>query len=315
MPSSKSFSVKRKAVPPLFTTDYDSLPTKPLQQPVFHHTIALPALHQRPAIISRTPSPKKKNPLSSIRKMLSLTRLNTTFSLPKESSNVSSHQYSNSGATWLPLSPLSPQSTDDSALSYPPSVLSSSNFASTSTSPTSSSFSETSPCLSASYDPDPGSCHQHQEAPSCRTDPEIDLATPVSQKSLLTSWYDDWFATQLPVEARSPLTPRRQDFFREEAEPRSFFEDDSDDEDYPISDSASEYSYTSIVPDCNDSDSDEFEDDGFGDEEDVTFTIGKRVTCRRASYHVFSASSSEDSHHSSRSSTPRARRAFEIERF
>lgn len=144
-----------------------------------------------------------------------------------------------------------------------------------------------------------------------------------SQKSALTSWYDAWFETQSIADYQE----QREDFEQPQppdfSEPRSFFEDDSDDE--AAAQDASDSDYSSILPDCSsDSDSDQAPDangDGEEDEdededEDATVTVGSRVTCRRASCHVFSASSSEDSHteRDSRDSTPRNRRAFELDR-
>jgi len=147
-----------------------------------------------------------------------------------------------------------------------------------------------------------------------------------SQKSALTSWYDAWFETQSTIDYQEDFE-QTQTQPPEPNEPRSFFEDDSDDEPEEMAHDASDSDYSSILPDCSsdsDSNSDSEQDpdaDGNGEEdededEDATVTVGSRVTWRRASCHVFSASSSEDSHteRDSRDSTPRNRRAFELDR-
>jgi len=177
------------------------------------------------------------------------------------------------------------------------------------------------------------------------------LPSPASQKSALTSWYDDWFETQSIHEQRGwdwqaeerqtdDQGPQAHEQGPHFSEPRSFFEDDSDDEEIAYqsstpshsqsnsicqqqdaNESDAESSYSSIIPDCSnsDSDSDSAEDEDEDEDEDATLTVGTRVTCRRASCRVFSASgsSSEDlvpDDSESRNSTLRTRRAFELDR-
>jgi hypothetical protein len=138
------------------------------------------------------------------------------------------------------------------------------------------------------------------------------LASPASQRSCLTSWYDAWFETQSVLEQQ-----RQQDALCQQPEPSSFFEDDSDEEEEDLEaddelTTDTESDYASILPDCSQSDSDEDTDIDDIDEGDVTLTVGRRVICRRASCHLFS--SAESAEGSQSDSSLRNRRAFELER-